>query len=94
MNGLNRITGARYINDREQAQRSTKAKLDLMLNNSFVFRSIKSRGMGKSGAELLRVIEELHRQPIEALTNKQLSYIDDIYDKFSNAYVKIREENG
>jgi hypothetical protein len=40
------------------------------------------------------VIEELHRQPIEALTNKQLSYIDDIYDKFSNAYVKIREENG
>jgi len=88
MRGLGRTNSGKFWSDKKQAQRSAKSQMELMLSNSHVFDAIKKRGGGKSGAELKAIVTELNKLPVEMLTNKQLSYIAAIYDKFMDAWIK------
>lgn len=86
--GLYRYRDAVFESDGEQARRSAKANLSLMLENRKMFYWFPpKRGAGKSGEEYLEIVERLSKTPAEQLTDKQCSYIADVYDRFMKVFV-------
>ena len=72
---LNRITSS-FSHGQEQAQRSAKANIDLMLKYKKVFQHIKG------GDQYLTIVQDLSRSK-EKYTPNQLSLINEkIYEKF------------
>ncbi len=74
---LNKINNSRYHNDNEQAQRTAKEQLKIILAN-------KSKLQGLRNGKKLYV-SAVGMSKIPKLTDNQLSYVDVIYEKTMGA---------
>lgn len=60
-----------------------------MLEHQKIFELIKRRGGGRSGSEYLEIIKKMQKDNKEkGLTNKQMSFLNDIYEKFMLKYME------
>lgn len=86
--GLNRIPNGRFDHGREQALRSTKANLELMIKYPNVFNSMKD------GKKILGDMKDikLRLKRESFLTEKQMDYVEKVYEKFWTAMSKIKND--
>jgi len=69
------MQNSKYLDDTEQAQRASKQYLDFILSNKLALSNVRN------GLKLFKIAEDMNKTPKELLTEKQMSYIDAIYDK-------------
>ena len=72
--GLKRVNTGMFDKGKEQAQRSARANLEVILTNKKWLLKVRN------GARLLEAAESMNRQK-EDFTPNQMSYIEGIYEK-------------
>lgn len=75
---LQRISDSRFISDKEQAQRSAREQLKIIVANA------DKLLMLRGGKKLSDIAFDFYKQK-ENFTNKQLSFIDSIYERTMEA---------